>query len=108
MYFTRILALAAALVASATSLAPLHEHLGSSVTILPSKFIVKLKENVDESSKNEIKSLMNHIDYVYNATSFKGFAGKLKDTALGSVRAHPGVSQSWTPLNQYRLRHERC
>lgn len=108
MHSTRILALAAAFVASATSLAPLHEHLGSSVAILPSKFIVKLKANVDESTKNEIKSLMNHIDYVYNATSFKGFAGRLKDTALGSVRAHPGVSQSWTSLNQSRLSHERC
>lgn len=108
MYSTRILALAAAIVASATSLAPFHEHLGSSVTILPGKFIVKMKGNVKESTENEIKSLMNHVDCVYNATSFKGFAGRLKDTALGSVRAHPGVSQSWTPLNRSHLRHERC
>lgn len=108
MYPTRILALAAALVASAASLAPLHGHVGSSTTIIPGKFIVKMKRVVNESTENEIKSLMNHVDHVYNTTSFKGFAGRLNDAALGSVRAHPGVSQSWTPLNQSVLRYEWC
>lgn len=98
MYSIRILALAAAIAASAMALAPLHEHLGSSAGFIPGKFIVKMKGTVNESTANEIKSLMDDVDHVYNVTSFKGFAGRLSHAALGSVQAHPGVSQFWMPF----------
>lgn len=91
MYSTRMLALAAAIAASAVALAPLHEHLGSSARIVPGKFIVMMKDNANYSAANEVGNLMDEVDYVYNVTSFKAFAGRLNNAALESLREHPGV-----------------
>lgn len=87
----RILALAAAIASSAVALAPLHENLGSSARIVPGKFIVKMKDTASQVSANEVESLMDSVDYVYNVTSFKAFTGTLNDAALGSLQEHPGV-----------------
>lgn len=91
MYSTRMLALAAAIAASAVALAPLHEHLGSSARIVPGKFIVKMKDDVSQAASNEVESLMGSVDYVYNVTPFKAFTGRLSLAALDSLREHPGV-----------------
>lgn len=92
MHFNRFLALAAAVAAPGTALAPLHQIRDPSTTLIPGKFIVKLKNDISTDTASEVESLMDEVDYFYNVTSFKGLAGKLDDAALESVRAHPGVS----------------
>lgn len=91
MYLNRLLALAAAIVAPVSALAPLYENLGPSARPIPGKFIVKLENDVSQATFKEVESLIDDVDYVYNLTSFKGFAGKLNDTAIESLRAHLGV-----------------
>lgn len=91
MYLNRLLALAAAIVAPVSALAPLYENLGPSARAIPGKFIVKLENDVSQATFKEIESLFDDIDYAYNLTSFKGFAGRLSDTAFRSLETHPGV-----------------
>ncbi|KAK7723920.1 hypothetical protein SLS64_000251 [Diaporthe eres] len=91
MHFNKFLALAAAIAAPAAALAPLYEDRQPSTTLIPGKFVVKLKNDISTDTASEIESLMDEVDYFYNLTSFKGLAGKLDDAALESVQAHPGV-----------------
>lgn len=91
MYFNRILALAAAIAASAPAFATFYENLGPSARAIPGKFIVKLENDVSQATFKEVESLFDDVDYAYNLTSFKGFAGRLSDTAFKSLETHPGV-----------------
>lgn len=93
MYSTRILALAAAIAAPVPAFAVLYENHGSSARLVPGKFIVKVKDTVSQDTVNEVENLMDDIDYVYNVSLFRGFAGRINDAALESLQAHPGVCQ---------------
>lgn len=91
MYLNRLLALAATIVALVSALAPLYENLGPGARPIPGRFIVKMKNDVSQATFKEVENLIDDFDHVYELASFKGLAGRLNDTAIESLRAHPGV-----------------
>lgn len=80
-----------ALAAPAPSTAPVIEPRGT--TIIPGKYIVKMKDGVNTTSVDSALSLIGSAaaDHVYKAGAFKGFAGALDATTLSALQAHPDV-----------------
>ncbi|KAL1876949.1 hypothetical protein Daus18300_002556 [Diaporthe australafricana] len=91
MRFNHNLASALAFALPAFSLAPLLEDFGPGTMVIPNQFIVKLKNDTSTAAADEVWSLMSTVDYVYNATSFKGFSGTIDDTALAAILNHPAL-----------------
>ncbi|KAJ3568777.1 hypothetical protein NPX13_g6301 [Xylaria arbuscula] len=59
---------------------------------VPGMYIVKMKDSfVAEDVDHTLSAHMSSAKHVYGATSFKGFASTLDDTAIESLRANPHV-----------------
>ncbi|KAK3903312.1 peptidase S8/S53 domain-containing protein [Staphylotrichum tortipilum] len=60
-------------------------------TVVPGKYIVKLREGVTDETLTKAVSKIAKADHVYKGGKFKGFAGKIADSVLDELRSLPEV-----------------
>lgn len=73
--------------------APLIQARGLNANVVPGKYIVKLKSGASEETISKlVGKVKSKSDFVYKG-AFKGFAGKISDAELDSIRANPDVSR---------------
>lgn len=71
--------------------APLIQARGLNANVVPGKYIVKLKSGASEETISKlVGKVKSKSDFVYKG-AFKGFAGKISDAELDSIRANPDV-----------------